>query len=400
MDKLPRHDLIVSELAHNRAMEQMRLNNWEEAGEAYLSLLRLARCIPDRHLHISMYIRAVAMLLEFRRTLAVADSSTQINSARLYVDQALARVDWCVLSDLRALVAHQGRDRIHPSSSQIAGLDDARDGHDKQSVYSPQALELSLSHRWAMARTCYRHGSTDTPNHGDGDDHESNGGQSDDGESNIAQIDYTESPTSFDRCWDDIFDTHIDKPSFPFSDFAESPVHPEMDSRDVLGWAPLHYAVLSGRIHDVESFFEAGASPNISNLRAWTPLHYASLHDHREISRALLDRMACVDAKDIDGVSPMYCAASENNVFILGFLMANGAIADFQDLNGKTPIHIAAQKGHSERSSSSWYMQIAIFGAPKGAHRFTMQLREEMLTLSTHFSSMACRLINWTRCCR
>ncbi len=151
---------------------------------------------------------------------------------------------------------------------------------------------------------------------------------------------------------------------------------PDINALDADGFAPLHYAVMTGNLKMVIMLLKFGADPNIHDtvrdengqLRGYTPLHYAFLlpvkfydtietlyessYNTLEIISQLFNRGACGDITATGScVTPgdlltqdvvdflFYHALPDNNKRLVEFLISRGADVDGYDSRGYAPLH-------------------------------------------------------------
>ncbi|ETS83858.1 hypothetical protein PFICI_05734 [Pestalotiopsis fici W106-1] len=121
----------------------------------------------------------------------------------------------------------------------------------------------------------------------------------------------------------------------------------DINTKDVLGWTPLHYAGLPSPSGTVLApylrVFPLGMSElevNSQDLLGWTPLHYACGTKKPAVSfiRELVRSGADINIQGRDGVAPIHCAAMNGNLEVVNLLAESGANIDIQDASGKTPL--------------------------------------------------------------
>ena len=120
-------------------------------------------------------------------------------------------------------------------------------------------------------------------------------------------------------------------------------------SATFLSAAPIHDAVLAGKIDAVRSLLQANAnlvdSPDVErsgNL----PLMLAASSGKTEIVQFLLDQGATVDARRPDNATALMCAAEQGHADIAKLLIDRNAAVNTQNNRSATPLILAAQGGH------------------------------------------------------
>lgn len=126
-----------------------------------------------------------------------------------------------------------------------------------------------------------------------------------------------------------------------------SSLHQYVNTPDILGWTPLHYAVsgsIEGGTGCVRALVRAGADVNVTDIREYTPLHHFLMHHSDGSMKTLLERGANVKAVGVDGMTPLHVAASSRRHIDLRDLLFNPRQPADQfaaDNLGRAPIHLA-----------------------------------------------------------
>lgn len=137
---------------------------------------------------------------------------------------------------------------------------------------------------------------------------------------------------------------------------------------DILGWSPLHYAViLPDEITSktkIQALLRLGADPNKPDIAGQTPLHRAIAittsrpiggqsdlkvpHSMRNMGRigAMVRGGADVNRCARNGKSSLHFAAERGNSAVVKFLLCVGAAMDIRDHFRQTPLHLAAFEGY------------------------------------------------------
>lgn len=112
-----------------------------------------------------------------------------------------------------------------------------------------------------------------------------------------------------------------------------------IDAKDQLGYAAIHYAVLNQNIKMVEWFCDINSNINIINNAGVTPLMIAILKENENLVSLLLNCNANPNSKDTNGLSPLHYAMYQNNFKIIQLLLDYGANPFEIDVYGNTPLH-------------------------------------------------------------
>lgn len=127
-----------------------------------------------------------------------------------------------------------------------------------------------------------------------------------------------------------------------------------VNTPDILGWTPLHYAVSTNSKRAeywVQLLMEEGANINVTDIRGYTPLHHSLMHDWLWFTSTLIERGAHVKAVSVDGMTPLHLAASSRHYVNLGDLLFNPRQPADQfavDNLGRAPVHLAALTGTND----------------------------------------------------
>jgi ankyrin repeat protein len=106
-----------------------------------------------------------------------------------------------------------------------------------------------------------------------------------------------------------------------------------LDSRDELGFTPLHKACFTQQGAVARFLLDQGASVTARDAFQQTPLHRASYASGRDLAliRRLIAKGADVNALGINGITPLHWAAFKGDVALAKLLFANGADANAYD---------------------------------------------------------------------
>jgi ankyrin repeat protein len=120
-------------------------------------------------------------------------------------------------------------------------------------------------------------------------------------------------------------------------------------SPDSAGRIPLHYAVIQESptaVDLVKELLKAYGKADSGN-DGILPLHLAAKHGKEHVAKALLENQSHQDkisAGDYWGMTPLHFAANEDQVHIVKLLLSKEAKIDAQDKLERTALHIAVEK--------------------------------------------------------
>ncbi|KAF4985886.1 hypothetical protein FDECE_16248 [Fusarium decemcellulare] len=278
-EKLPNVDQVL-ELARKHAEPHERVNRWHPAAYCYAWLFNLGQTF-SRSSKIS--IKATALLMEFTRMLVLNHQPQEVEKRKIAPYSSLCGLlcEWVEVCEERVV-----SDGI---VSNLAHL------YESEGRWWESAAELELLNK----------PSTDY----------------------AASVNYTE----FHR-------SAMESKTFS--------MYEGHSSKTIHDWTPLHYFVRSAIAEDIVL---QDILPNVNSrdISGRVPLHYACENGRTSIARTLLHYGAEIDVCGRDGTTPLHCAAKGGNSDVLELLLQTGANADVRDAWGRTPLHWAAYQGHT-----------------------------------------------------
>ena len=153
----------------------------------------------------------------------------------------------------------------------------------------------------------------------------------------------------------------------------------KIDAPDVLGQTPLHYAALHHQECAMEALIRSGADQDrtdcygrtalhfaarnaaewslgmrwshaqVKDVLGWTPLHVAVIHGQLSMTRTILESAGTtgiVNSPDNAGRTPLHVAAKRGHSKIAAHLLKEGADQSASDALGQLPLHAACTRGH------------------------------------------------------
>ena len=121
----------------------------------------------------------------------------------------------------------------------------------------------------------------------------------------------------------------------------------DLNTDDIHGNAPLHYATERGFTHTIKYLLDKKADPNKQNLDGSTALHLACEHADEDAVYLLTLRGADVNARDKNGKTPALIAGENGKYGVIHILAGAGADLDWRDNHGNVAIISAAKNGHA-----------------------------------------------------
>ncbi|XP_076679194.1 uncharacterized protein LOC143374714 isoform X1 [Andrena cerasifolii] len=122
----------------------------------------------------------------------------------------------------------------------------------------------------------------------------------------------------------------------------------DVDSRNNLGRAPIHWAASRGNTEIIEMLIQAKCDIEARDKFGMRPLHMAAWYGHRDAVKMLINAGANVSAVNKKQYTLLMCAARGNNVGVIEYLAeaVESLNGDATDCTGATALHHAASAGH------------------------------------------------------
>ncbi|KAF7524027.1 hypothetical protein G7054_g11554 [Neopestalotiopsis clavispora] len=296
-NKLPQVIRVI-DLTRQHAEPHEKLQRWEEASDAYLWLLRVAKTFPEDS---EVITQAIAILVELLR---------QINSALNMCER---------LKDERRETLRQLEGRIES---------ELRNGGKIEETFD-RLLELYTAQQRPWNNK----------------------------ENNNKELKY-EFPGTFN--FTSLHKISLTKSArVIYRVLNKNKNMTDLNTKDILGWTPLYYMARRGiEIDFALSTVKSELAVNSQDLLGHTPLHYAcdTKHDQYRQSniQALLQLGAEINAQGRDGVAPIHCAGRSGDLEATKSLVKSGANIDIQDASGKTPLLWSVMGGNQATVEYLW----------------------------------------------
>nr|XP_029723859.1 serine/threonine-protein phosphatase 6 regulatory ankyrin repeat subunit B-like [Aedes albopictus] len=115
---------------------------------------------------------------------------------------------------------------------------------------------------------------------------------------------------------------------------------------DCNGCTPLHLAVDSQSVENVETLLNHSPDPNVQNNNHQTPLHLAAQHGNMEIVRQLLVvPTTIIDILDKGLNTPLHLALQHVHAEIAELLIGRSSELEAKNRTSQTPLHLASNAG-------------------------------------------------------
>ena len=114
---------------------------------------------------------------------------------------------------------------------------------------------------------------------------------------------------------------------------------------DILGWTPLHYAVVGSTKKVIETKQLATDAPNYKDISERIPLHYAAMMGKEDVVSLLLRKGAEAEAQGRDGMQPLHWATKLGRYETAKVLLRHSDV-DGKNSQRRTALHLAASGGH------------------------------------------------------
>lgn len=103
-------------------------------------------------------------------------------------------------------------------------------------------------------------------------------------------------------------------------------IHVRHEASGFVGYTPLHYAAMCGRVNIARLLLQHGADPNATDIEMCTPLHVACFDDFPKIVELLLISGANANVKTKSGSTPLFLAVDyAGSLEVVRILLTYGA---------------------------------------------------------------------------
>ncbi len=158
----------------------------------------------------------------------------------------------------------------------------------------------------------------------------------------------------------------------------------DYDEKEIMGFTPLLFALLHGRLTSAKVLLTYGAKCNTMNNFGMTPLQCAAGHGYEEIVAMLLAKGADITFGETMAWTVLHFGAQGGNVPVLKLLLKAGASLHATDKQGVTALHLAARSGNLEAvtylASCGAAINASTHDGVTPLHEAACQNRQEVVT--------------------
>ncbi|NHJ40271.1 MAG: hypothetical protein FK731_09590, partial [Asgard group archaeon] len=123
----------------------------------------------------------------------------------------------------------------------------------------------------------------------------------------------------------------------------------DINTKDVNGYAVVHYAIANKNIDLVSKIFQIKEfNINIIDKEKSSLSHFAILNQDTKIAQFILDHKDLLESKNKDDMTPLLLTCKVGDLKLVQFLLSKNADVHAKDINGNTILTIAAKSGHKE----------------------------------------------------
>ncbi|KAK0620596.1 tryptophan synthase beta subunit-like PLP-dependent enzyme [Immersiella caudata] len=112
-----------------------------------------------------------------------------------------------------------------------------------------------------------------------------------------------------------------------------------VNSRDICGFPPLHWAIFKNDVDAVQALLAGGASTETRDFEHRTALHWAAFYGYLDCATMLVAAGSIVSAADSYGKTPLHIAVREMKADLVRLLISHGANVNARDKDGWTVAH-------------------------------------------------------------
>ena len=108
----------------------------------------------------------------------------------------------------------------------------------------------------------------------------------------------------------------------------------------------MEVALADGKLEIAKTLIKYGADVDSRDNLGWTPLHRAAYCGHVDVLRQLLDNGADINATEWEDFTPLHLASVNNRVDVVQSLLEQGANVQIRNVYGRTPYQDALKRRH------------------------------------------------------
>jgi ankyrin repeat protein len=119
----------------------------------------------------------------------------------------------------------------------------------------------------------------------------------------------------------------------------------QSDSRDLMGFSTLRYAIDNGHSDIAKMLISSGADINTQDVKGHTPLLSAAVNNDVDLTKLLIERGADLETRTTNGNTVLITAAEKSSTTIVEYLLRKNSEVDARNNRSYTALMAAVQRG-------------------------------------------------------
>lgn len=160
----------------------------------------------------------------------------------------------------------------------------------------------------------------------------------------------------------------------------------DVNSKDYLGWAPLHWAAWLNEQRMLSALIEHGANVDITGNHNESPIYLAAFNGHKESTEILLTNNAKTTIRNTLSHAPIHMASYNEHVDVMSIMLRYGADIEIRShVRYNTPLHVAAWHGKLRSANylldNGCNIEARMINGGTALHRAALNGKTEMIVL-------------------
>lgn len=160
----------------------------------------------------------------------------------------------------------------------------------------------------------------------------------------------------------------------------------DVNSKDYLGWIPLHWAAWLNEERMLSALIEHGANVDITGNHNEPPIYLAAFNGHKESVEILLINKAKTTIRNTLSHAPIHMASYHEHVDVMSIMLKYGADIEIRShVRCNTPLHVAAWHGKLRSANylldNGCNIEARMINGGTALHRAALNGKTEMIVL-------------------